>query len=86
VEHGCGSFFGSVKEKSNHSGSPSQFPRQLKKPRGFLMKIKISGFDEEIVSTLFIWCDECRRPRRGTPTADQYLFKNSPARRASQRP
>jgi hypothetical protein len=49
VEHGCGSYFGSVKEKSNRSwvkGSPlmlpplrgregvtSQFPRQLKKKR-----------------------------------------------------
>ena len=32
VEHGCGSYFGSVKEKSNRSwGSPSQFPRHLKK-------------------------------------------------------
>jgi hypothetical protein len=49
VEHVCGSYFGSVKEKSNRSwgsrglapwaaspiggerGSPSQFPRQLKK-------------------------------------------------------
>ena len=52
VEHGCGSYFGSVKEKSNRfwgsrglaplgclplwgeRGSPSQFPRYLKKREG----------------------------------------------------
>ncbi len=61
VEHGCGKYFGSVKEKSNRSwgsrglaplgaspfggerGSPSQFPRQLKKlRRNFYRASKIS--------------------------------------------
>jgi hypothetical protein len=35
------------------------------------MKIVVSCFDAGIVITLFIWYDECRRPRRGTPAADQ---------------
>ena len=61
VAHGCGSCFGSLREKSNRSpgvrgpcppglpsptggerGSPSQFPRQLKKPEGISPEPKIS--------------------------------------------
>jgi hypothetical protein len=35
--------------------------------RAFPMKIIVSGFDAEIVSTLIIWCDECRRSKTGLP-------------------
>ena len=40
------------------------------------MKIIAFSFDAAIVSTLFLWCDECRRPRRGAPAAD-WRVKNT---------
>jgi len=39
----------------------------LLKKQGFPLKIVAFSFDAGIVSTLFIWCDECRRPKTGRP-------------------
>jgi hypothetical protein len=34
-------------------------------------------FDAGITTTLSLWCDECRRPRRGAPGAEGELFKKT---------
>ena len=35
------------------------------------MKIVVFRYDAGIVTTLSIWYDDCRRPRRGTPAVDR---------------
>jgi hypothetical protein len=35
------------------------------------MKIVVFRYDAGIVTTLSIWYDDCRRPRRGTPEVDR---------------
>ena len=54
----------------------------------FPMKIILFRYDAEIVTTLSISYDDCRRPRRGAPAANRWLKiqKNSLPSRASQRP
>jgi len=50
------------------------------------MKIEVSSFDAGIVIILFIWYDECRRPKTGHPRGGSITIQKPPARRASERP
>ena len=65
----------------SHSGKPQRRgwnPREcLDCHWAFSMKIVVFEYDVEIVTTLSISYDVCRRPRRGAPAADRWLQKNS---------
>ena len=41
------------------------------------MKIVVFSYDAEIITPLFMWYDECRRPRRGTPRRINTYSKNT---------
>jgi len=58
----------------------------LLKKQGFLSKIVAFSFDAGIVSTLFIWCNECRRPKTGRLRGGSVTENDSPARRAPEKP
>ena len=44
----------------------------------FPMKIVVFSYDAEIVTPLFIWYDECRRPKTGHPRGGSITIQKTP--------
>jgi hypothetical protein len=53
--------FGIIAFGGSHNGG-GETPESVRYYSAFPMEIIVFRFAAGIVSTLFIWCDECRRP------------------------
>ncbi len=66
-----------LSHRGSHSGGSEIPVERFARNGAFPVKIIVFSFDAGIVSTLFLWCDECHRPKTGRPCGGLATKKNS---------